>query len=200
MGVPYANTIVTSAAEYDIPPSVLAGLLQQESGFIPTAVNTNANGSLDRGIAQINSAAHPNVSDAQAYDPAYAIPWAAKYLAGLIKSCGSVAGGLSRYNTGMCGSSTGQAYAAKVLAYANQYTSLDSGGATQSAQVTAGMTAYNPGSLESALVKTGKTATGILHPVGTMEVILQYGAGIVIGLLLIAGGIFVATKGGDKNV
>jgi hypothetical protein len=43
-----------------------------ESGGRPDAVNVNKDGSRDRGLWQINDKAHPNVSDAQAFNPATA--------------------------------------------------------------------------------------------------------------------------------
>lgn len=43
-----------------------------ESGGNAAAQHTNTNGSVDRGLWQINSRAHPEVSSAQAFDPAQA--------------------------------------------------------------------------------------------------------------------------------
>ncbi len=40
-----------------------------ESRFNATATHTNADGSVDRGLWQINSVAYPNVTNAQAFDP-----------------------------------------------------------------------------------------------------------------------------------
>lgn len=40
-----------------------------ESGLNPKAINTNTDGSKDRGIFQINDKWHPDVSDEQAFDP-----------------------------------------------------------------------------------------------------------------------------------
>ena len=60
----------------------ICGTLMAESGGNPKAVNVNNNGPLpgganglstDRGLAQINDAWWPNVSNEEAFDPAYAI-------------------------------------------------------------------------------------------------------------------------------
>lgn len=119
----YDLLIKTSAEKNGIPPYVLWGLLSQESGFNPTArgYNKDKNGnvvSVDRGIAQINNSAHPDVSDAQADDPNFAIPWAARYLSSLSKQYGgNVVKYLTAYNAGHWSASLEYlGYAKKVLA------------------------------------------------------------------------------------
>lgn len=47
-----------------------------ESNGRPAARHVNANGSTDRGLWQINDKAHPEVSDAAAFDPVRASAWA----------------------------------------------------------------------------------------------------------------------------
>jgi hypothetical protein len=44
-------------------------ICQAESGRDPNAKHVNTDGSIDRGIWQINDKAHPDVSDATAFDP-----------------------------------------------------------------------------------------------------------------------------------
>lgn len=61
---------------YNINDGVLHGLLDHESWFDPAVtgyVDPN-----DRGMGQFNSAAHPEVTDEMAFDPAWAIPATAK--------------------------------------------------------------------------------------------------------------------------
>ena len=102
--IDYQDLITASAGAYNLPPALLASLLFTEHGFSrDPGYNYNSNGSYDRGPAQINSTAHPEVSDAQALDPNFAIPWAAKVLAGHIKNLG-IARGIVAYNTGASGS------------------------------------------------------------------------------------------------
>ena len=120
--VPYQSEIQTASSQYGISPSLFAGLIKTESNFNPKATGTNTNGTVDRGITQINSGAHPRVTAAQAYDPYYAIPYSAQLLSNNIKSCGSVTGGLQKYNSGQCSGDT--AYSTKVLTAAKGYAGL----------------------------------------------------------------------------
>lgn len=99
----YAGVISQAAQQYGINPNILASLLFTEHGFQPTGTVKNFDGSSDRGIAQINDRAHPEVSDQQAQDPSFAIPWAAKTLSGHIKNLG-LQRGIVAYNTGDEGS------------------------------------------------------------------------------------------------
>ena len=199
MNVPYAAEIQTASQNAGVPASILAGLLAQESSFNPTAKHVNPSGSVDRGIAQINNVAHPSVTNAQAYNPTYAISWAANYLSSLINKCGSVTGGLSAYNTGSCSNTNGIKYAQQVLSLSQEYTSLNSTTSTTSNQLVEGVDVANTNThsgktLEDLLTQKSSTSTGILHPVGTAEVILEYAAGIIAGLLLIGVGIWIAAR------
>lgn len=47
-------------------------IIAAESGRDPAATHVNTDGSVDRGLWQINSKAHPEVTDAQAFDPVQA--------------------------------------------------------------------------------------------------------------------------------
>jgi len=112
--VPYDATIQAAAAEWGVPANVLRGLILVESGGNPRAEHHDDDGSVDRGLVQINSQAHPEVSDAEAYDPGFAIGWAAAELAHLHALYGSWSAALQAYHTG---SPTGDpAYARAVLA------------------------------------------------------------------------------------
>jgi hypothetical protein len=71
-----------------------------ESRLRPRAIRRDANGSVDRGLAQINSAAHPTVSPAEAFNPRWAIAWQARTMAALAATCGGWAGALACYNGG----------------------------------------------------------------------------------------------------
>lgn len=115
-GVPeqYSAQVLAAASKYGINPSILAGLIAQESNFDPMADNGE-----DRGIVQINRAAHPEVSDDQAFDANFAIDWAAKEVSRLVKAKGSEYEGLRAYNAGEAGSASnpnlGKDYANKIL-------------------------------------------------------------------------------------
>lgn len=101
------SLIVDSAKKYGIDPRLFAALLYQESTFDPTELNPNVGGRYgpDYGIAQINLKQHPGVTQQQAYDPKFAIPWAAEYLAGDIKHFNDINRGVAAYNVGRGGAS-----------------------------------------------------------------------------------------------
>lgn len=106
----YAGLIAHSAQQNGVDPNIFASLLFSEHGFQPTGVSYNRDskgkiipGNYDRGIAQINSVAHPEVSDQQANDPNFAIPYAARILGQHIKTLG-LKRGIVAYNTGSNGS------------------------------------------------------------------------------------------------
>lgn len=98
-----ANLIQSAAMEYGINPSLLAAVLFQESRFNPQAVG--ASDPNDIGIAQINMLAHPQVTRDQAFDPTFAIPYAAQLLSGNIEHFGDVNRGVAAYNVGRGGAS-----------------------------------------------------------------------------------------------
>lgn len=92
------NLVLKAAQENKIDPRVLSSLLWTESGYNPKAFNNG-----DYGIAQINLKSHPDVSPSQAYDPSFAIPWAAKYLSTLVNNFGDINRGVAAYNVGSGG-------------------------------------------------------------------------------------------------
>lgn len=116
-----------AATQNGIPEALLIAILNRESGLRaigPKSDNVNSDGTHDRGIAQINSGAHPDVSDAQAYNPQFAIFWAAQFLRGLWDSSQLEGSGDTRwqnvaaaYNGGLGGYKNAgpQAYGAAVM-------------------------------------------------------------------------------------
>lgn len=133
-----ASTYQQGPAQAGLSPAswlaILMGQGNVETGgkFNPKAhgkdVSRSGVVSYDNGLAQINSVAHPDVTLAQADNPAYAIPWQAHYLAGLIKQqngtsygYNSVRGALAAYNAGSPTSVAGLSYAQEVLTRAQQY-------------------------------------------------------------------------------
>jgi hypothetical protein len=115
---PYAQLINRSARANGLDPWLLAALLWIESRFNPKAHSSA--GAV--GIAQIELSAHPTVTQAEAESPAFAIPWAARYLAELKRHAGgSTMGALRAYNTGSSKPSpAGNSYAKKVLGARSQ--------------------------------------------------------------------------------
>jgi hypothetical protein len=100
------NTEISSAIlEYadanDISPSLAFALAYTESRYKPTAVNRNANGTIDRGLFQLNSASFPRLTEADFFNP----KTSARYGLSHLKYCLSVAenevAALAMYNAGI---------------------------------------------------------------------------------------------------
>lgn len=100
-----------------VPWTLLAGQGWVESGFDPLATHVNADGSIDRGLAQINSAAHPTITPAEAFDPWFAIPWQARTLRQLYAQYGNWPDALAAYNSGAPLAAQPPAVAPRVQAY-----------------------------------------------------------------------------------
>jgi len=62
---------------YLIEPTLLCKMRTLESADDPACVSLNGD---DRGLMQINRPAHPQVTDEQAWNPAFAMDWAGRYL------------------------------------------------------------------------------------------------------------------------
>ncbi len=95
--------LLQAQQKYGIPASLLAAQINHESGFNPTVLsnpNKDPYQSVDRGIAQINNHWHPEVSDHQAMNPAWAIDWMAQNMTQKFHQYGDWAKALSAYNTG----------------------------------------------------------------------------------------------------
>lgn len=107
---PEMSTLILDAAKkYNVDPVIMAAMLFQESGIDPRVkdnigVNEQGVKSRDRGVAQINSVAHPEVTDEQAYDPSFAIPFLASELAKSSKRFnGDLSQAIASYNVGVGG-------------------------------------------------------------------------------------------------
>lgn len=92
---PYMALVQNAAEQEGIRPSLLLGLLAQESGFNPRAVS----GAGARGIAQFMPATAKQYG-IDPFDPKQAIPAAAKYLKQGITKYGSEELALAAYNSG----------------------------------------------------------------------------------------------------
>src|SRR4051812_45562916 len=69
--------------------------IAEGNGYVQ-ARHVNSDGSIDRGIWQINDKAHPDISDADAYDPVKATAWARK----LYETRGNTFNAWTAYNNG----------------------------------------------------------------------------------------------------
>lgn len=95
-----ALAILESADKNDIPLSLAFSLAYVESNFRPSAVNKNANYTIDRGLFQLNSASFPKLTEEEFFDPKIS----AKYGMSHLRYCLDVAGNditaLAMYNAG----------------------------------------------------------------------------------------------------
>ena len=94
------DLVQKAVRKYNLNPALFAGMIQQESGWNPTQIGYDPN---DVGIMQINKRAHPEVSQEQALDPTFAIPYGARLLRNYIDQMGSTRGGVAAYNVGVRG-------------------------------------------------------------------------------------------------
>jgi len=83
MGELFRPLVLQFGAKHAVPREYAAGVPLHESGFDPAAVgaSTPIERGIDRGLYQINSKSHPEVSDAQAYDGEFNLHWGVKRLA-----------------------------------------------------------------------------------------------------------------------
>ncbi len=65
------NLIRSIARAEGVDPELAVRVAKAESNLDPLAKHENKDGSLDRGLFQINSKWHPEVTDNQAYDPVF---------------------------------------------------------------------------------------------------------------------------------
>lgn len=96
--------IKTVAQNVAMRPELIAAMLWQESGYRPDARNGNAKKGIDRGIAQINSKHHPEVTDVQADNPTFAIDWLGKeFQKSLTRYGGDINRAIAAHNRGPTG-------------------------------------------------------------------------------------------------
>ncbi|WP_217913185.1 transglycosylase SLT domain-containing protein [Miltoncostaea marina] len=129
---PYREPVLRAAMAHGLQPALLAALLRAESGFDPRAVSAAG----ARGIAQFMPATASGMGLRDPFDPAQAIPAAARLLAGHVRAFGSVPLALAAYNAGpgavrrhggVPPYPETQAYVARVLALAGGVAALGGG-------------------------------------------------------------------------
>jgi soluble lytic murein transglycosylase-like protein len=82
---PYAALISKWAQRYGLDPIYYAALILFESGGNPNA-RSSANAV---GLVQIHLPSHPNVTEAQAKNPAFAIRWGAQFFGAQLRKHGT---------------------------------------------------------------------------------------------------------------
>jgi soluble lytic murein transglycosylase-like protein len=126
-GSAYAPLIEQAAARYGLNPAILSGLIQQESGFDPSA--RSSAGAL--GLTQLMPSTAASLGVTEPLDPAQSIEGGAHYLSQLLHQfAGNTADALAAYNAGpgavqqyggVPPYSETQQYVTKVLGYAAAY-------------------------------------------------------------------------------
>jgi hypothetical protein len=96
----FAAFILSNASKYDIEPALAFALCWEESRYYKYAVNRNKNGSVDRGLFQLNSQAFPELSVEDFFNPEINIRHAMAHLRWCLDKGGSELSGLAMYNVG----------------------------------------------------------------------------------------------------
>ena len=123
----YESLIEQAAARNGVDPAVLHGLIQQESGFDPSAVSSAG----ASGLTQLMPGTASSLGVANPLDPAEAIEGGARYLGQLTSEfAGNTTDALAAYNAGpgavqeyggVPPYSETESYVSKVLGYAEAY-------------------------------------------------------------------------------
>jgi hypothetical protein len=96
-----ARVILANANEFNISPALAVALAWEESRFNPYAINTrNRDGSVDRGLFQLNSRSFPRVELQAFFIPQVNARYAMSHLRHCLDIGGSVVAALAMYNAG----------------------------------------------------------------------------------------------------
>jgi hypothetical protein len=96
-----AQAILTNADIFNIPPGLAFALCWEESRFKVRALNQkNKNGSIDRGLFQLNDYSFPHLSEKEFFDPGINSYYGLSHLRWCLDSGGSLVAGLAMYNAG----------------------------------------------------------------------------------------------------
>lgn len=95
-----AKAILTEADSNDIPLSLAFALAHTESSYNVKAFNKNSNGSIDRGLFQLNNRSFPKLTETDFYDPYISAHYGLSHLKFCIKTAGNEIAGLAMYNAG----------------------------------------------------------------------------------------------------
>lgn len=95
-----AMAILRACDEYGISPSLAFALAHTESRFKVTAVHKNTNGTIDRGIFQLNNSSFPKLSESDFYDPNISAHYGLSHLKFCMNTAGNEVAALAMYNAG----------------------------------------------------------------------------------------------------
>ncbi len=95
-----AIAVLDAASEFNISPALAFSLAYAESMFNIKAKHTNVNGSIDRGLFQLNSTSFPKLSEEEFFDPRISAYYGMSHLKYCIETAGNEIAGLAMYNAG----------------------------------------------------------------------------------------------------
>ena len=96
-----AQAILNYADEFDVPVALAFALGWEESNFVPTAVNrNNLNGSVDRGLFQLNNRSFPHLETTEFFDVNTNARYGISHLRQCLDTGGSEISALAMYNAG----------------------------------------------------------------------------------------------------
>lgn len=95
-----AQAILKSADENDIPLSLAFALAHTESRYKTNAVHKNTNGSVDRGLFQLNNNSFPKLNEGDFYDARTSAHYGLAHLRFCLNNAGNEIAALAMYNAG----------------------------------------------------------------------------------------------------
>lgn len=94
------QAILENADKNDIPLTLAFSLAYVESKYKPTAVNSNSNSTIDRGLFQLNSNSFPKLTEAEFFDPNVSAKYGMIHLRWCMDLSGNEVTALAMYNAG----------------------------------------------------------------------------------------------------
>ena len=95
-----ALAIIDAADEYNIPLSLAFSVAYAESQYKSYAKHENANGTIDRGLFQLNSASFPHLTEEQFFNPKSSAHYGLSHLRFCLDSAGNEIAAIAMYNAG----------------------------------------------------------------------------------------------------
>jgi hypothetical protein len=96
-----AETILAATEVHRVPPTLAFAVAWEESRYRPRAINAhNRNGSIDRGLFQLNSRSFPKLSEMDFFDPRINTWYGIAHLRWCLDAGGSTIVALAMYNAG----------------------------------------------------------------------------------------------------
>ncbi len=95
-----AKAVLENADKNDIPPSLAFALAYVESRYKVTAINKNTNGTIDRGLFQLNDASFTKLSEEEFFNPAVSAKFGMSHFRYCLDVAGNEITALAMYNAG----------------------------------------------------------------------------------------------------